>query len=70
MTLQEALDRRTNDLIGAVNELLPLEEYPKYSKRQFTDVMEAAQECVSLEEFKLYISYKGTKDNMWQDQKR
>lgn len=66
VTLKAAMDRKAPDMIKSVNRFADLHRdaitKTKDGKRQFVDLVEAAGQASCVEEFKLYIQYKGSKD--------
>jgi len=64
--LKNAIDKRAPDIINLVNDFanqhFDVITRTRDGKRQFTELVEAAAQTCCINEFKLYIKYKGAKE--------
>jgi len=66
VTLKNAIDNRARDIIKLVNAFAQQHHdaitRTRDGKKQFVDLVEAAAQACCIDEFKLYIKYKGAKE--------
>ena len=67
VVLKESIDERAKDIIAIVNEFAKtyseiITSSSETRKKQFVDLVEAASQACCVDEFKLYIKYKGAKE--------